>query len=240
MIRNINTWTNKPTQQVVLNFWDFEKWYMSDEPQRTVAWERMNALKVVLEDSDENIKDPIDFLYSLYFHQKLSLDKILENELLKKAQKRFTLYTDSSKDEETFGDKNPKKFYSKKWLGKLLKESFWWELRKKTDRTPEHEKLEDEQVEVILKEVWNRVGWILNPKNQYPSFSIRNFRKIKYRVDKVLYILQYLWWIDIEKLIKTFQELEYWPRRTYKYLNEVVSKILDDSYDFWIKKADSV
>lgn len=197
-------------KKVILTFDDFREWYWEASHQRTLAWWKIDGLRERLEASWEKIKDPIEFLHHLYYDKKMSFRVILEQPLVTK-------------------------FYSVKWLRNLLVESFWWIPRPNTERTPAYDNVEENRIKTILSEVWSKVWATLDISDSYPSFSIRKLKSLDSRIEKVLYIFLNLLWISEEKLLETFQILEYWKKRVTTYLNWTIKDVLNNSWKLWVQ-----
>lgn len=210
MGKGLKTWVETSEKKVILTFEDFKNWCNESPHQRTVAWWKIDWLRVKLESSDYQIKDPIVFLHDLYFEKCKSFRKILDESIVDN-------------------------FYSVKWLRNLLVNSFWWSARLNTERTPAYDEVEEKRVESLLSEVWNKVWETLDVRESYSSLSIRKLRSLDSRLEKVLYIFEYLLWLTEESLLETFQTLEYWKKRVTTYMNKVIKDALDDSWKIWVQ-----
>lgn len=192
----------------VYSFEDFQRWFSELPEQRTLAWSKITTIAERLENSKEKIKDPIAFLHYLYFDQKYSLRKIHNHKIVNKI-------------------------YSVKGLQRLFVDSFWWDLRKKTDRTPEHNESEQRRLTEVIKEVHWKFSSLLDPMSQYTQFSIRRLRSLEWKMAKVLYILEHLRGIQEINLFRVFSELWYWQKRATSFLNNEIKNTLKQVWSLW-------
>lgn len=191
----------------VLDMEWFLDWYDSFPEQRTIAYSRVDSLKVALENSNQPVKDPIDFLYTLYYSEKKSLRWILDNPIVK---------------ESTFT-------YSVKWLRNLFVESFGWELRLKTDRTPEHTNVVNAQIQEWIDRYESQLTSLICERIVKRDFDILEFNNKKYRIQKALYILNTLGAVNKETLFQISFQWWIWARILANALNKQLRMILEDN-----------
>lgn len=187
----------------VRTFQNFKDWFDECPYQRTIAWEKIDGLRERLEKSSEGIKDPISFLYELYFNQKFSLRRILDHPVVNN-------------------------FYSLKWLRNLFVNSFGWELREKTQKTPEHQRILDEKFQWQIHNFSDAVNRLLHGRETVRVFKTEEFREKKHRVGKALYLLKTLWGIDKKILFRLSSEWGLENIVIARWMNEQVKLILKE------------
>lgn len=185
----------------ILTFQKFKDWFDECPHQRTLAWGKIDGLRERLEASSEAIKDPIAFLNDLYFDQEYSLRRILDHPVVNQ-------------------------FYSIKWFRNLLVNSFGWELREKTQKTPEHQRLLDERFQWQINDFSDAVNRLLHWREKVRVFRMEEFKKKKHRVGKVLYLLKTLWGIDKKVLYRLSSEWGLENIVIARWMNEQVKLIL--------------
>lgn len=185
------------------SFQDFKDWFDECPHQRTIAWWKIDALRERLESSDKFIKDPIVFLYDLYYTgDGTSLRNILSDPVVDN-------------------------FYSVKWLRNLLVNSFGWELREKTTRTSFHVSQLEDRIQRKISEFETSVSDLLHWRPVPREFEMSQFLAKNRRMWKALYILKTLGWINKTMLLELSQKVWLSYSILAKALNKQIQDILE-------------
>ncbi|MCD5374922.1 hypothetical protein LR010_00550 [Candidatus Gracilibacteria bacterium] len=191
------------TKEGIYSFQDFKDWFNDAPHQRTVAWGKIDALRERLERSSESNSDPIVFLHDLYFDKTFSIRKILNHELVDKL-------------------------YSPKGLQQLFVNSFGWNLRKKTDRTPEHALVIDAKIQAGVSKFESQIADLIDGRGKTRIFKMSEFENKDYKIGKALYVLKTLGGIDKSMLLRISAEGLLGARVLANALNKQSRNILDN------------
>ena len=182
---------------------------------------RMYDFLMRIKERYSNWLDPIKYLYYLYYKIKLSTNDI-QNEL-------WYLWN-----------------YVGKWtIQKMLKDRFWWNLRK-ANHKENHTKLRNEKDRNKIKPLNNiqknlkqdnveKVERILNifSKNKpTKKFSRETFSNLKNVRNRAKYILDITWYIPEDKFVKSLIKMSnrYWMKVTAQAITNILEK---ETYKIW-------
>lgn len=185
-------------EERIMNFSTFKNWYDRDPKRRQKNYDAFCNLKDVL-----NGEDPIKYIHSLYYKEQKSLREILKVDIISWM-----------------------KFISSATLQRLLSEEFKWKLREKSERTHVHSEILSKTIEREITDFQWKVARLLDWKSQIRVFNMRELDSKKYRIQKALYILETLWWIDKNILLQL--SLKEWLSNAIlaKSLNRELERIL--------------
>ena len=176
-------WVGQIEEQVDRSIYSFSEltlWYQEDTKNRWNKYEALVRLGEALGD-----EDPLVYLYSLYYDEKKSLLEILKVDIFKNID-----------------------FLSKATLHRLLFQDLGWVARKNTDKTPIHWDRVDAEIWDRIREFNFQVERLLVWKTVDRVFFIEELHEKQYRIQKALYILNTLWWID--KWVLLTLSIEWW------------------------------
>ena len=188
-------------------FWGLELWYDQNEKLRRRTFLKFQNLKEKLDG-----RDPISYIYDLYFGETKSSLRVIINKILE-------IDWISSRD-----------FVSSATLQRLLFWDDWlnWKPRPKTQRTPVHQRLLQESIEERTAWFQSRVSDLLGSRESTKIFDMSLLQSKPYRIQKTLYLLKSLWGVDRKMLFEISQELESDNATISHAINKILQQILDN------------
>ena len=164
--------------------------------------QKLRRLEDYLNDILHDIRDPVAFLYHLYFDQGKSIEQVFDT--IKVIMGYNSIW----------------------WLHKLLSD-FWWELRHKQDKTlvwinrsarnKYNTWIAKKNTETFQTSVWKIL------QHAVPYFDKKHYTSLRFPIEKVLYIL----WLTVEDVLKIHTETGLWKNALSTLINtRVASEIV--------------
>ena len=180
----LNSASNNLDMLPLTTFWWLESWYKKNQKWRQSTFSKFEKLKDKLND-----RDPISYIYNLYYDETQAI-RVVITTILEEAWMSAS------------------EFVSSATLQRLLFWDNWlnWTPRAKTDRTPVHQEKIQSSISEKAYEFELRVLSLLDSRTMKRNFIISEFQAKTYRIQKTLYVLKTIAWIDKEMLFTISQD----------------------------------